>query len=111
MDRARGYPAPYFNAAGLLAAWKLLELGVEFVQHRLGVEALVLVVSLLDPFVDDRAGTLLRLGLHLSVGGHDVGAGRLERVQAHLVGFVPGLAIGAGGILARMLLDDGLVLL
>src|SRR5215510_3664793 len=95
----------------LLSSRDLLQFLVELVQHRAGIEALVLLLGLLDPVLDDRAGTLLGLGLHRCVSLRDVGAGGLERVQADLVGVVPRLAVAARRGLVRHLLDDRLVLL
>src|SRR5262245_54721383 len=92
----------------LLSSRDLLQLGVEFVEDRLGVDTLVLLVGHLDPLVNDRPGALLRLGLHRGIRGDDAGARRLERVQAHLVGLVPRLAVGARGVLEAVLLDDRL---
>src|SRR3989337_3520465 len=86
----------------------LLQLGVELVEDRLGVDALG--ARLLDPVLDDRARALLRLGLHRGVGGDNVGAGRLQRVEADLVGLVPGLPVAARRVLEAVLLDDLLVL-
>src|SRR5688572_30693748 len=87
----------------------LLQLSAEFLQHGLGVDALG--ARLLDPVLDDRTRALLGLGAHLVVGGNDAGASGLERIEAHLVGLVPGLAVRARGELEAVLLDDLLVLL
>src|SRR5687768_6279656 len=86
----------------------LLQLGVEFVEDCLGVDALG--ARLLDPVLDDRARALLGLGLHRGVGGDDARARCLERVEPDLIGFVPGLAVAARRVLEAILLDDLLVL-
>src|SRR5262245_48334294 len=99
------------QTGSLLSSSDLLQFRVELCQRRFGVETLVLLVGGLDPFVDHRPADLLRLGLLGRACLHDVGAGRLEGVEADLVGAVPRLAVRAGCVLAGILLDDGLVLL
>src|SRR3954452_25347466 len=93
----------------LFASSDLLQFLVEFVERLLGVRQLD--ARLLDPVVDDRAGALLRLGLHPGIRGDDGGAGGLQCLQADLVGPVPRLAVRARGILIGVFLDDRLVLL
>src|SRR3990170_72792 len=75
----------------------LFQLGVELVEDRLGVDALG--ARLLDPVLDDRARALPGLGLHRGVGGDDARARCLERVEADLVGLVPGLPVAARRVL------------
>src|SRR5262245_40303521 len=77
----------------LLSSSHLLQLGVEFVEHGARIEAGMLLLRLLDPVLDDRPRALLRLGLHLGRRGRDIGAGRLERIKADLVGAIPRLAV------------------
>src|SRR5690349_6647954 len=95
--KRRGCRRAFCSPGGLLARRDLLQLCVKLVEHlpRVGQ----LDARLLDPVLDDRAALLVRLGDHGGAGLLDVGARRLERVVADLVRLVPGLAIGARGIL------------
>src|SRR5690606_2859923 len=97
-----------FSARRLLPGRHLLQLGAELLQRGPRVHARR--ARLLDPVLDDRVGALLHLGEELGVRAHDLDVRLLERVQARLVGAVPGLAVAARRVLVGVLLDDLLVL-
>src|SRR5947207_11576273 len=84
--------APYGSGfALLLCGRELLQLGVELVEDRLGVDALG--ARLLDPLVDDRPRALLGFRHHRGIGLDDRPAGLLQGLHADLVGAVPVLAV------------------
>src|SRR5262245_45565709 len=94
---------------GSLAGRDLLQLRAKLGEDLGGVHTLG--TGLLDPVIDDGRGALLDLGHEGRVGLHDLDPGLLQRLQALLVGLVPGSAGQPCQVLAGDLADRLLVLL